>query len=442
MSAHTTSARQPWRPCSIVVTAALALALGCGRAPLTSVHGQVAPGFEAVRAEFERNFSERGERGAAVAAYYRGQKVVDLWGGERNDAHEPWQEDTLVPVFSTSKGIAALTLAMLHARGFLSYDERVAYYWPEFAQNGKGTITVRQLLSHEAGLVLLDQELSWDDVNDLDHLATILARQTPRWVPGSRHGYHLSTLGLYMNELVRRTDPKHRSLGRFLADEVTAKLGCEFYIGAPPSVGPTRVAQVYLPNPGGGLVHLGDPPLPLFARVISPWSVFSQSLVIPKGFDANDPHWWRVELPSGNGIGSARAVARLYAAFATGGRELGLPERSLEELEWPPSIPPAGAEDAVLGVDTYYALGFIKPSPTLDWGTSRRAYGMAGAGGSFGFADPDLGLGFGYVMNRMGYYLNDDPREVSLQVAVLAAAGKLERAFLARGGIAGGGAAR
>ena len=185
MSAHTTSARQPWRPCSIVVTAALALALGCGRAPLTSVHGQVAPGFEAVRAEFERNFSERGERGAAVAAYYRGQKVVDLWGGERNDAHEPWQEDTLVPVFSTSKGIAALTLAMLHARGFLSYDERVAYYWPEFAQNGKGTITVRQLLSHEAGLVLLDQELSWDDVNALDHLATILARQTPRWVPGS-----------------------------------------------------------------------------------------------------------------------------------------------------------------------------------------------------------------------------------------------------------------
>ena len=165
---------------------------------MVTVHGQVAPGFEEVRKIFERNFAERGEVGAAVAAYWHGKKVVDLWGGRRTpNSAEPWNEDTMVVVNSTTKGMSALALALANARGWLDYDAPVARYWPEFAQNGKEAITVRQLLGHEAGLVLLDEPLSLERLRDLDDVANLLARQKPAWPPGTRHGYHTMTLGLY-----------------------------------------------------------------------------------------------------------------------------------------------------------------------------------------------------------------------------------------------------
>jgi CubicO group peptidase (beta-lactamase class C family) len=155
------------------------------------VDGAVAPGFEEVRAEFERNFAERGEIGAAVAAYWHGEKVADLWGGRRRpEGDEPWNRDTMVVVMSTTKGLAAMTLAVANARGWLDYDAPVARYWPEFAQNGKAPVTVRQLLGHEAGLVLLDEGLNVEKLRDLDYLARLLARQKPAWPPGTRHGYH------------------------------------------------------------------------------------------------------------------------------------------------------------------------------------------------------------------------------------------------------------
>ncbi|HEY5952256.1 MAG TPA: serine hydrolase domain-containing protein, partial [Kofleriaceae bacterium] len=160
------------------------------------VSGFVAPGFEEVLVEFERNFEERGEIGAAVAAYWRGEKVVDLWGGHRaphGDA--PWNEDTLIVVMSNTKGFAAMTLAVANARGWLDYDAPVARYWPEFAEHGKQAITVRQLLGHEAGLVLLDEPLRIADMRDLDFVADVLARQKPAWPPGTRHGYHTMSLG-------------------------------------------------------------------------------------------------------------------------------------------------------------------------------------------------------------------------------------------------------
>src|SRR5688572_23894391 len=167
----------------------------------TRVHGLVAPGFEEVRAEFERNFSERGEIGAAVAAYWRGEKVVDLWGGRRvPESADPWTEDTMVIVNSTTKGLAAITLAVANSRGWLDYDAPVAQYWPEFAQHGKSAITVRQLLAHEAGLVVLDEKLTVEKLRDLDFMARLLARQKPAWPPGTRHGYHTVTIGLCMQE--------------------------------------------------------------------------------------------------------------------------------------------------------------------------------------------------------------------------------------------------
>jgi CubicO group peptidase (beta-lactamase class C family) len=400
------------------------LSTACAGAP-SLVKGTVAPGFEEVRAEMDRNLRERGERGAAVAVYLRGAKVVDLWGGEADAAHRPWREDTMVPVFSTTKGLAALAVAVAHARGLLDYDAPVARYWPEFAASGKERVTVRQLLAHEAGLVLLDEPLPYDVVRDLDATARVLARQRPAWPPGTRHGYHLSTLGLYLNELVRRVDPARRSLGRFFADEIARPLGADVVIGAPPSLDPARVARVELPTPAGGLAHLLDPPGPVLARLLSPSSTFTRSMAIPAGYDANDPRWWAVELPSGNGLGTARAIARVYGAFAAGGAELGVGRATLDELEAPPRTPPAGDLDEVLGVDARYGLGFAKPSPLPEWGSSQRAYGMFGAGGSFAFADPDRQVGYAYVMNRMGYCLDDDPREVALRDAVARAVERL-----------------
>src|SRR6187200_340231 len=210
------------------------------------VSGFVAPGFEEVRAEFERNFEgRRGEIGAAVAAYWRGSKVVDLWGGRRTPKGDaPWDRDTMVAVMSTTKGMSAMTLAIANARGWLDYDAPVARYWPEFAQNGKGTVTVRQLLGHEAGLVLLDEELRIGDMRDLDAVARVLARQKPAWPPGTRHGYHTMSLGLYMQELIRHVDPAKRTLGRFFQEEIAKPLGLELYIGLPAEIPDERLATV------------------------------------------------------------------------------------------------------------------------------------------------------------------------------------------------------
>ena len=185
----------------------------------------MSSGYEAVREAFAENFAKRRELGAACCVYHRGEKVVDLWGGVRNEATgDPWEEDTMVIVHSTTKGLAAMTLALAHSRGWLDYDAPVCKYWPEFAQNGKENITVRQLLAHQAGLFAFDEKVDRNVVADLDRLAIVMARQKPEWEPGTRQAYHAITLGFYESELLRRIDPKHRSLGQFFQDEIASPL--------------------------------------------------------------------------------------------------------------------------------------------------------------------------------------------------------------------------
>src|SRR5260370_4139100 len=212
------------------------------------IHGNVAPGFETVQTEFTRNFPGRRELGRACTIYYRGEKVVDLWGGYR-DPHKtlPWQEDTMVIVFSSTKGLAGVAMAMAHSRDLFEYDAPIASYWPEFSQNGKGHITVRQLLAHEAGLSSINEPLPPAVLANPDVLATILARTTPAWEPGTRHGYHAFTLGWYESEILRRTDPQHRTLGRFFHDELARPLALEFYIGVPQDVDIERIALMTEP---------------------------------------------------------------------------------------------------------------------------------------------------------------------------------------------------
>jgi CubicO group peptidase (beta-lactamase class C family) len=386
-----------------------------------SIHGWVARGFELVRTAFIRNFTERGEVGAACAIYHKGAKVVDLWGGFRDVRFgDPWEEDTMVTVFSTSKGMAAMAMAVAHSRGLFQLDEPVATYWPEFAQQGKERITVRQLLAHQAGLPAVDEALDVQKMADLDFLADVLARQRPAWTPGTRHGYHGLTLGFYQNELIRRVDPARRTLGQFLRDEITAPLGIEFYIGLPSDIATTRLASLEALNP---LRLFSMLPSRMVLTMIWPRSLATRSLWNPKMLSIGEMAsraYRTIEIPSANGVGQARAIAHAYGVFAMGGGQLGITPETMGELTRPPTDPTLGCDDLILFLDTRYSCGFWKPCSTFPFGTSEKAFGAMGVGGSAGFADPDAKLGFAYVTNKMGFHLVDDPREKALRSACYA----------------------
>jgi CubicO group peptidase (beta-lactamase class C family) len=360
------------------------------------IHGTVAPGFEEVEGVFRKNFREQNELGAACAVYYEGEKVVDLWGGYRDlERRLPWKEDTLVLVYSTTKGLAGMTMAVAHSRGLLDYDEKVATYWPEFAQGGKENITVRHLLSHQAGLSGLDWPLDLKTIADPDALAATIARQEPAWEPGTRHGYHGISLGWYEGELIRRVDPEHRSLGRFFQEEIAVPLGLEFYIGVPPKVSDSRVAQIKAFRPAQMLFHMNTMPAGMVLALMNPRSLTSRSLnqIKDKGVhgpaDLNTPEIRALEMPALGGVGQVRSIAKAYGELATGGRELGFTDETLEALTKPAAPPSLGIRDMVLHVDTSFSLGFIKPFPNFSFGTSERSFGKPGFGISFGFADPD-----------------------------------------------------
>jgi CubicO group peptidase (beta-lactamase class C family) len=390
------------------------------------IHGSVAPGFEEVETEFRKNFRDQDELGAACAVYHEGEKVVDLWGGYRDlERSEPWQEDTLVLVYSTTKGLAGMAVAVAHSRGLLDYDERVSSYWPEFAQGGKENITVRQLLSHQAGLSGLDKPLNLETIADPNALAATIARQKPAWEPGTRHGYHGISLGWYEGELIRRVDAQHRSLGRFFHEEIAQTLGLEFYIGLPTSVPASRIAEIKAYRPARMLLHMNTMPPGMVLALMNPRSLTSRSLNQIKGkgirgpADLNRPEIWALEMPALGGVGQVRSIAKAYGEFARGGRELGITEETLDALIRPAVAPSQGIRDMVLHVDTTFSLGFIKPFPDFSFGTSEKAYGTPGFGISFGFADPDAQVGFAYAPNRMGFHNWDDPREKALRDALI-----------------------
>lgn len=384
------------------------------------IEGHVSAGFDAVRDAFAENFSRRHELGGACCVYHRGEKVVDLWGGVRNKSTgEPWQEDTMVVVHSATKGLAAMTLAVAHSRGWLDYEQRVCKYWPEFAQNGKETITVRQLLAHQAGLFAFNEPVDRSVVADLDRLAAVMAREKPAWEPGTRQAYHALTLGFYESELLRRVDPLHRSLGRFFQDEIATPLGLDFYIGLPESIPNSRLAT--LATPGMLRMLLGFP-IRLTLAAFNRRSNIYRALVVNPGtemyLDKERIYARNLEVPAGQGVGTARAIARAYSVFATGGRELQLRPETLQALSAPaiPATQGGFYDECMLG-DLRYSLGFMKPGLTLSFG-SEGSFGSPGSGGSLGYADPKAGIGYAYVTSQMGTTLTGDPRDLALRNAV------------------------
>lgn len=402
---------------------------------MTEVHGTVEPGFEAVAEAFAANFElevdpfnamlglDRCEVGAAVSVWHRGTKVVDLWGGDADRrTGRPYAEDTLQLVFSTTKGITAIAANLLAQRGLLDLDAPVAEYWPEFAAAGKADIPVRWLLAHRAGLPWIDGDMTIEQALDWDHVVDALAAQAPVWEPGTQHGYHATTFGWLVGELVRRVDG--RSLGTFVRDELAGPLGLDLWIGLPPDqhhrVAPLEVIE--LPD---------DPSMAAVVdQFLGPESMLGRALFAPgdawreEGFGSfNRPDVWAAEVPAANGITDARSLAKLYAACVS---EVPTPDgprrRLLDEDQVAAAIERQtdGVDKVIMDMDLQYGLGFNLPSAVLTLG-GHRSFGHYGAGGSVGFADPDHELGFGYVMNKMILGLTGDPRTQSLIAATYAA---------------------
>ena len=392
------------------------------------VEGTVAPGFEHVREVFEDNFASRGEVGAACAAVIDNELVVDLWGGTANaKTGTPWAQDTIVNVFSTTKGMASMAVLHAASSGLFSFDDRVADHWPEFAAGGKEAVTVRQLLAHQAGLCAIDRKLDRGALSKPDQLAQALAAQEPAWEPGKHHGYHGISLGWYESELIRQTDPNARTIGQYFDEEIATPLGLDFWIGLPDSIPESRIARIEADWYRVKMVaNIKKMPTDWVKAFLNPRSLtartFSNPAFLGKPARYNDPEMRKLELPAANGHGTARAIATAYGEFATGGKRLDITAEVANEVARAASDPTAGRADLVLQTDSRFSLGYCKPWDGFMFG-SPSAFGTPGAGGSLGFGDPERKLGFAYVMNALDYHVFDDPREVALRQAVVDAAG-------------------
>jgi CubicO group peptidase (beta-lactamase class C family) len=372
-----------------------------------AIQGTCDTRFELVRQEFERNFGERGEVGASVAVTVDGKTVVDLWGGVADpQTGRPWDRDTKVVVWSSTKGATALCAHILVDRGELDLEAPVARYWPEFAANGKDAIPVRMLLNHQSGLAAIREPLAPGSFPDWEKMTTLLARETPWWEPGTRHGYHAFTFGWLVGEVVRRVSGT--SLGTFFRDEVAKPHGIDFHIGLPAEL-ESCVAPDIPPAPPAP----GEPVSPVFVVAMTqPDSLPAHAIANtggyfpdPSQFDSRAAH--AAEIPAAGGITNGRGLAAMYALLAGGGKKSVVSEKQLVRMG---AVSSASGVDATLLLPTRFTLGYAKaidnrrvsPHPDDSVLIAEEAFCHPGAGGSYGIADPKARMSVGYAMNRMG----------------------------------------
>ncbi|MGI8925909.1 MAG: serine hydrolase domain-containing protein [Tepidiformaceae bacterium] len=369
------------------------------------VHGFCDRRFSAVRDTFAANFQAGLETGASFAATLNGEPIIDLWAGSADAAgRRPWERDTIVNVFSTTKAMVAICANMLADRGLLDLEAPVASYWPEFAQAGKADLPVKYLLSHQAGLPGITNR-PMADFYDWDAVAEALAAEAPWWEPGTANGYHAITFGNLVGEVLRRITGK--SLGTFFRDEVAQPLGADFLIG----FGPEEDARVGEMIPAAAEVGADLPPDSLLPKVLSN-PPFDPAM-------ANTREWRAAEIPAANGHGNARSCARIMSALACGGEVDGVRllstsaiERAIDEQCY--------RKDLVLSVPMRWGLGFMLRSDDLPISPNERTFGHGGAGGSLAIADMDARLSWAYVMNRMAATTVGDSRAGSIAAALYA----------------------
>ena len=357
---------------------------------------------------FQENFTRFGELGAALSIWQEGRSILELRGGFRDARREtPWNDETIVLFWSATKGLGSACLLHVLQEEKIGLERRVAEFWPEFAQAGKDEVTLAQLLSHQAGLVALDEP-----VEMTDHAAVVraLEKQIPLWPPGTAHGYHARTFGFLLDELVRRIDG--RALGRYWRETFAEPLNLEIWIGLPPAEN-ARAADIYAAKASG-------PPLDPFYRALStPGSIQRRAFTSPRGLNAvsamNQPENRVHPLVSLGGIGNATSLAKFYALLAHGGQ---MDERRFFSSETITlmSTTLAAGPDQVFLLPTAFSAGFMQnpPGAPAIFGPSRLAFGHPGAGGSHAFADPEHGIAFAYLMNQMEQQLL--PNEKSLRL--------------------------
>jgi CubicO group peptidase (beta-lactamase class C family) len=383
---------------------------------MSLIDGECERRFARVKAAFAANFEAHGEVGAAVAVTLDGRPVVDLWGGYTDlSRSRAWARDTIVNVYSTSKGLTAMYAHRLADQGKLEFDAPVAKYWPEFAEAGKQNLPVQFLLSHRAGLPAIRATLEPDAIYDWPTMTAALAAERPWWEPGTRHGYHAFTFGWLVGEVVRRVSGK--SLGTFFREELAAPLGLDCHIGLDAKHDAWVASIIGEPPPSPGQPDL-------FAEIVkNPESITARAIANPATImrpeTANSRRWRGAEIPAANGHSTARALARLYGALSRGGEVDGIRVLS------PPAIErcymeQANGPDAVLMIPTRWSLGFGLSQPPAALGPNPRSFGHSGAGGSLGYADPDARIGFGYVMSQRQNSFWVDPRAQRLIDAVYA----------------------
>ena len=362
------------------------------------IHGSVAAQFEPVKKAFRRLWQDI-EVGAALCIYYEGIKIVDLWGGFKDRQRtKPWSPDTLVNVYSASKGMATLAFAILVDQGQVRYEDRVADHWPEFGAEGKHQITIAQLLSHQAGLCGIEASVSVEDLYRPDYMANLLAGQKPLWPPAEAAGYHAITWGYFPLELIRRITGQ--SIGDYLQTRVAQPLAADIYIGLPSNLH-HRCADLIGPNHARSASSPGPSPLPAPAE--PPNKLFTLALLNPliaPYKHASSRAWRLAEIPAANGHASARGLAKMYAALAAGGRlnETRIVSRATLLEACQPEV--EHWLDLVMGTRVRRSRGFILNTDNA-YGPNANAFGHAGAGGSVGYADPDANIAFAYVMNQM-----------------------------------------
>lgn len=387
-----------------------------------AITGYVAEGWEAVRDAFADNLANTEELGASAAVYHQGRCVVDLVGGFADaDRTQPYTDQTLQLVFSTTKGITAIAVALCVQRGLLDYDAAVSRYWPEFAAAGKGSLTVHQLLSHQCGLVTVDGEVTLAEALGWTPIVERIAAQAPLWEPGTTHGYHALTYGWLAGELVRRVDPAGRSLGGFVAEEIVAAVGggAELWIGLPDAQ-QGRVSPI-VPSPP----PMDPQVIAMMLEMMGPDTLGGRALnlngafaLAADGFTWNRPDVRAAEIPGANAVTNARSLARIYAATVAevDGVRL-LSDATVARAS--ARVTPEGEMDKCLHMPTTFGMGFMvhgEFTPMAGPG----CFGHPGAGGSLAFADPKRALGFGYVMNQMAANLAGDLRAQNLLDAAVA----------------------
>lgn len=367
------------------------------------IHGLCAAGFEPVRAAFEANFAVRDEIGASVAVVAGGETVVSLWAGWADVARtRPWQEDTLTNVWSTTKAMTSLCAHLLVDRGELDMDAPVARYWPEFAAGGKAGIPVRWIMSHKTGLTGLAVPAAVTDYYDWDKITGLLAVQEPLFPPGTASGYQAITFGYLIGEVIRRITGQ--SCGRFFASEIAGPLEADFHIGLPePELG--RCSELL------GVRPSEDEQAAIAQAYASAHPAAMAALVNPAltGDEANADDWRMAEIPAANGHGTAQGLATIFGTL-TDGSDRVISARTRDAARAGEGI----FTDLVLGFPLEFGLGYGLSGSDHHFGPNPRAFGHDGFGGSAVGADPEAGVAFAYVMNRMGMNLVDDPRKMAL----------------------------